>query len=223
MSTALPWRLRLWLFLYGYPNMAGALAGLAGLGLYFLDVIGPGWPLIVLGLYALGWLLAWQLAPSGGHLEIAREVHASALLEELERIIRQVGRRLPKEALARLHGLRDTLAELLPRLTGSPIFSQEAHSLERTVRDYLPATLENYLRLPPMFARAHVLEHGKTAQAMLLEQLGLLNERMSAMLADALAQDARRLADNGRFLEQKFRPQDFLGLKAAADKPSAGV
>lgn len=221
MSTALPWRLRLWLFLYGYPNIAGAALGLAGLGLFFSGLIGPGWPLIVLGLYALGWLLAWQLAPAGEHLAIAQGAHADSLLADLDELIRKAGKRLPREALDLLRGLRDTLAELLPRLAGSPVFSQEAHSVEKTVRDYLPATLENYLRLPPVFARVHHLANGRTAQAMLLEQLGLLDERMRAMLADALAQDARRLAENGRFLEQKFRPQDFLVVKQTTGKPSS--
>lgn len=218
MSPDLPWRLRLWLFLYGYPNLVGSLLGLAGLGLFFAGLIGPGWPLIVLGLYALGWVLAWQFAPGPEHLEIAREAHASALLEELEDIIRRVDKRLPKEAVQLLRSLRDTLAELLPRLAASPIFSQQTHSLEKTVRDYLPTTLENYLRLPPMFARAHSLDGGRTAQALLLEQLGLLNQAMGDMLADTLAQDARRLAENGRFLEQKFQPQDFLTLPSRAIK-----
>jgi hypothetical protein len=202
-----------WLFLYGSPNIVGSFLGLAGLVLFFIGLIGPGWPFIVLGLYVLGWLLAWQLASRQEHLEIAREAHADNLLRELDRIISRVGKRLPEASQTRLLGLRETLAELLPRLADSSLFSQELHTVEKTVRDYLPATLENYLRLPPLFARLHRMNNGNTAQAMLLEQLVLLDERMQAMLANVLSEDARALTENGLFLEQKFRPQDFFSLK----------
>lgn len=212
MSDSLPLSLRLWLFLYGYPNVAGAGLGLLGLALYFLGVIGPGWPAIVAGLYGLGWSLAWQLAPRETHLEIARVVQAEALLDELDTLIQRARKRLPKTAQALLDSLRQTLAELLPRLAQGGVFSPEGHSVEKTVRDYLPATLENYLRLPPAFAHLHVLKDGKTAQAMLLEQLSLLDQQMGRMLASALRDDARALAQNGAFLEQKFKPYDFFRL-----------
>ncbi len=210
MTARLPALTRFWLFLYGYPNIVGSVLGLVGLALYFGGVIGPGWSLLVAGLYALGWLLAWQLAPATPQLAIAREAHAEALLEEYDQLLRRVRKRLPKAALERLHGLRRTLAELLPRVSAHTVFSQEGHSVERTVRQYLPATLENYLRLPPAFAHIHPLHRGKTADAMLLEQLTLLDERMQAMLANALAEDARALAENGAFLESRFRPYDFF-------------
>ncbi len=212
MKQKLPFSTRFWLFLYGYPNITGAMLGLLGLGLYFAQVIGPGWPWIVCGLYGLGWMLAWQLAPREMHLEITREACAEALLDELENLVRRVNKRLPKEAQHLLNSLRQTLLELLPRLTDDTVFSHEGHSVEKTVRNYLPATLENYLRLPPAFAHMHVLKEGKTAQAMLLEQLTLLDTQMRQMLANALRDDARALAENGAFLEQKFRPLDFFHL-----------
>lgn len=214
MNHHLPLTTRLWLFLYGYPNIAGSALGLAGLVLFFAGIIGPGWPWIVAGLYALGALLAWQLTPRRMHLEIARVANAEALLAQLDELIGRVMKRLPKDAVEVLLSLRDTLAALLPRLADSQVFSREAHSVEQTVRDYLPATLENYLRLPAVFARMHGLAGGKTAHVMLLEQLQLLDERMKAMLHDALAEDARAVAENGLFLRQKFQPYDFFKLPA---------
>ncbi|MDP2787408.1 MAG: hypothetical protein Q8O79_04965 [Pseudomonadota bacterium] len=212
MTPSLPFSLRFWLFLYGYPNIAGSALGLVGLALFFLGIIGPGWPYIVAGLYGLGWVLAWQLAPREMHLEIAREARAEALLGELENLIKRVHKHLPREAQVLLQSLRQTLAELLPRLADNTVFSQEGHTVEKTVRDYLPATLENYLHLPPAFARMHTLKDGKTAQSMLLDQLGLLDDQMRQMLANALRDDARALAENGAFLEQKFKPVDFFRL-----------
>jgi len=210
MNADLPFTTRAWLYLYGYPNIVGSVLGLAGLALFFAGIIGPGWPYIVAGLYALGGVLAWQVAPAEAHLEIARELHAGALLAELDQLVGQVAKRLPKEALALLQALRDTLGELLPRLADSPVFSNEVHSVEKTVRDYLPATLENYLRLPPVFAHMHKLAGGKTADALLQEQLELLLAQMRTMLQDALADDARALAENGAFLRDRFTPYDFF-------------
>ncbi|MCA1938567.1 MAG: hypothetical protein LDL29_07865 [Dechloromonas sp.] len=210
MTPPLPLATRIWLYLYGYPNILGSLLGLAGLGLYFFGLIGPGWGYLVAGLYMLGALLAWQLAPATPHLAFAREAHAEALLEELELLVRRVRKRLPKSAQERLENLHRTLAELLPRLGEHTVFSEEGHSVEKTVREYLPATLESYLRLPPAFAHIHPLQGGKTAETMLLDQLTLLEERMQLMLTSALAEDARALAENGAFLEHRFRPYDFF-------------
>lgn len=210
MSTQLSLATRVWLYLYGYPNIVGAALGLAGLGLYFTGIIGPGWPFIVAGLYALGAVLAWQVAPAEEHLEIARELHADALLAELDRLLAQVAKRLPAQALALLKELRTTLGELLPRLADNATFSSQAHGVEKTVTDYLPATLENYLRLPPMFARMHKLAGGKTADEQLQEQLDLLLAQMRSMLQGALADDARALAENGAFLRDRFTPYDFF-------------
>lgn len=210
MTPALPFSTRFWLFIYGYPNIAGALFGLIGLLLLFAGVIASGWVYIVAGLYGLGYLLAWQLAPRELHLAIAREVHAENLLAELDSLVDKTRKRLPQEAILRLERLRGTLADLLPRLAEGTGFSHEGHSVERTVRDYLPATLENYLQLPSAFARMHVLRDGKTARDMLLDQLDLLSAQMHSMLASVLSDDARALTENGIFLEQKFKPYDFF-------------
>jgi hypothetical protein len=210
MNANLSLATRFWLFLYGYPNIAGSVLGLAGLAFLFAGIIGPGWGYIVAGLYGLGWLLAWQVAPAEAHLQIARGIHAGTLLAELDQLVAKVAKRLPREAFASLTALRDTLGELLPKLVNSPVFSHEAHSVEKTVRDYLPATLENYLRLPPVFARMHKLTGGKTADVLLQEQLDLLHEQMRNMLQGALADDARALAENGAFLRDRFTPYDFF-------------
>lgn len=216
MNPDLPFRTRIWLFLYGYPHMAGSALGLLGLGLYFGGIIGPGWPFIVAGCYGLGWLVAWQVIPAETHLEITREAHAEALLTELDALIARVKKRLPGEAATVLANLRATLADLLPRLSQSSVFSQEAHGVEQTVREYLPATLESYLRLPPMYARVHVMRNGKTALDQLRDQLGLLDERMQAMLDNALADDARALSENGVFLRSRFKPYDFFSVDGRA-------
>jgi hypothetical protein len=57
-SGRVPAGRRILLFLYSTPNLVGCLLGLGGLALYALGIIGPYAPLIVVGLYLIGVLLA---------------------------------------------------------------------------------------------------------------------------------------------------------------------
>jgi len=49
-------RTQLLLFLYSNKNLAGSILALAGLGAYFIGLIGPLWLPIVAGLYGIGYL-----------------------------------------------------------------------------------------------------------------------------------------------------------------------
>jgi hypothetical protein len=75
---------------------------------------------------------------------------------------------------------------------------------------YLPETLANYAALPPAFRASHVLKDGKTARELLADQLGVLDGKLREIVANAAGSDAQALLANGRFLEMKFRPADFL-------------
>ena len=107
-------------FLYSPRNIAGCCLALVGLVLLFTGVIGTGWPLIVAGLYAVG-VLAWPRkkiveAEQNPDIELAPEVSVDTLAQQLERLINDVSKRLPEPALASLHSIQTTLADLLPRL-----------------------------------------------------------------------------------------------------------
>jgi len=111
-----------------------------------------------------------------------------------------------------LYGIRETLADLLPRLTDRALYSEETYTVERTIRDYLPTTLESYMRLPAGFAETHALTQGKTARILLVEQLGILDNHLKKLLKNAVEKDARALVENGRFLAEKFKSCDFFNL-----------
>jgi hypothetical protein len=77
-------------------------------------------------------------------------------------------------------------------------------SVQRMLTDYLPTSLDAYLRLPPDYARSHRNPDGRTAAEELDLQLGLLHGA-AVESADAIYRDdALRLQVQSIFLQDKF-------------------
>ena len=200
-------------FLYSPRNIAGCCLALVGLVLLFTGVIGTGWPLIVAGLYAVG-VLAWPRkkiveAEQNPDIELAPEVSVDTLALQLERLINDVSKRLPEPALASLHSIQTTLADLLPRLreleVSGALSVESAFTVEETLRRYLPEILTSYIKLPPAFARTQPLKDGRTASTTLVDQLQMLDDSLKQVAQEAFAGDAEALVNSGRFLERKLR------------------
>ena len=200
-------------FLYSPRNIAGCCLAFVGLVLLFTGVIGTGWPLIVAGLYAVG-VLAWPRkkiveAEENPDIELAPEVSVDTLAQQLERLINDVSKRLPEPALASLHSIQTTLADLLPRLreleVSGALSVESAFTVEETLRRYLPEMLTSYIKLPPAFARTQPLKDGRTASTTLVDQLQMLDDSLKQVAQEAFAGDAEALVNSGRFLERKLR------------------
>ena len=203
---ALP--VRLWLFIYGYPNILGSILGLAGVGMFLTGVIDKGWFLITMGLYALGATAAGVLLPDHAKGLVER-VRRETLEEELTALVADTRKRLPIQASEILVRIQDYLRELLKGLKqGKPYLVEQAFHIEQTIRGYLPNTLESYLRLPPVYSRMHPVKDGKTAEVLLVEHLTLLEEGVQGLLKNMAEDDAQAMLANGRFLEAKFRKSE---------------
>jgi len=87
------------LFLYGAPNIVGCVLGLMGLGLYFAGIIHDYWLLIVVGLYAGGWLATPR--PADQELRLSHELDAEALRASLDELLASIRHRVPADILAR--------------------------------------------------------------------------------------------------------------------------
>lgn len=194
---------RLLLFLYGAPNIVGSVLGLMGLGLYFAGIIHDYWLLIVVGLYAGGWLVTPR--PVDQELRLSHDLDTEALRASLNELLASIRRRVPADILAKTERMTATILDVLPRLGEVDGGSHNTHVIRQTVLDYLPTALQNYLALPSAFARLHPLRDGKTAHQLLLEQLDLLDGKMREIAADLHHQDSQQLLIHGRFLEDKFR------------------
>lgn len=190
------------LYLYGTPNIVGSILGLVGLTLFFTGVIQSYWLPIVAGLYALGAVAIPQRRAES--LTLENEFSEEALRNGLERLLRKVRPRLSKPVLEHLHSIKETLMALIPRLGEMDGAARHLHVVRQTATTYLPEMLENYLKLPPAFARFHPVKDGKTARDILVRQLEVLDRELKRILTDVYRNDTDALLAHGRFLEAKF-------------------
>jgi hypothetical protein len=192
------------LFLYSNGNIAGCALALLGPLLLFAGLIGNGWLLITVGLYAAGFLLAGR--PPAVQRRIEDTLTREEMVDRLDAMVRTALPHLTNDMSARLESIRASIGEVLPRLT----HGVDTFTVKETVLRYLPETLANYIELPPVFRSTRALKDGKTARDLLGEQLTLLDEKMHEVVANVAASDAQALLANGKFLEAKFKQPDFL-------------
>jgi hypothetical protein len=198
---------------YGLPNLVGIVLALGGLALYLAGAIGTILvPAIVAGLYLLGAIATPR--PRGlGTVSAGSGLDAGALRRALDRIDAESKKRLPDDLAAKVDAIRQTILDLLPKLTASTIDRRDLFAVERTVSDYLPRTLDNYLTLPRAYANTHVIENGKTAQQMLGDQLDLIEEKMQEISEAVARDDVTKLLAQGRFLEERFGAHEELSIE----------
>jgi hypothetical protein len=204
-------RQRLLLYLYSNSNILGSLLGLVGLGLFFTGIIGDYWLLIVIGLYGIGALAAPR--SQAQELRLRQELDVEAMQQELEELVNSIRRRVPKEIYQRVVSIKNTIIEILPYLHRLDQSNYNLYTIRQTALEYLPETLENYLKLPPAYVNLHVVKDGKTAQKLLVDQLDLLDEEMKSIAQDFYRNDTNQLVAHGRFLEEKFeRAESLFGI-----------
>jgi hypothetical protein len=200
---------RLWLFLYGTPNIVGSALGLVGLLLYFAGIINAFWFLIVVGLYAIG-VVATPRNPTVD-LQLRNQVTVEAVRAELEELVRAVRRKLPKELLAKVESIKESILSILPKIVDVNSGDYNTYVIRQTALEYLPDALENFLNLPPAYANLHPVKNGKTARQLLGDQLDLLDTSMKQIVEDFHRNDTQKILIHGRFLAEKFHKGDVLG------------
>ncbi|MBC7780645.1 MAG: hypothetical protein H7125_11150 [Proteobacteria bacterium] len=203
---------RLLLYVFSNRNIAGCAFALIGLGLFFTGVIDRLWWVITIALYAGGALLFPEDTATA--LRARSAMLRGSLVEQLDRLIDTVGKRVPGDALRRLESIRDTVRELLPRLQqwgdSSGAEFQHAQVVTAAVTRDLPETVSNYLLLPAGFTSVAKLEGNKSANVLLTEQLSLLDSSLRRIADDALRDDAEALIVHGKFLQERFAPVAFV-------------
>jgi hypothetical protein len=184
-------------FLYGNRNITGSLLGLVGLGLFFVGLAPHFWYIIVPGLYGIGYLAA--PGASRVDLSLGTELSQAEIASRLNTLVSTVKRRAESDVYALVESIRQSITGLLPHASDPNLYV-----VRQTALDYLPATLQGYLNLPPVFRRLHPVRDGKTAHTLLLEQLQLLDAKMKEVLVSVHENDAQALIVNGRFLQERF-------------------
>jgi len=187
-------------YLYSTKNIVGSLLAVVGLVLFFTGVVGVLWPVIVIGLYLIGALVT----PGTATVDLRSGFDPDDVRHALDHEVHAVSGRVPADVLAKVQNIQQIILGILPRSGALPPGSPELFVVERTATDYLPTSLESYLNLPRAYATLHPLQDGKTAKQVLMDQLSLLESKMTEVADDVHRNDTDRLLANGRFLEERF-------------------
>jgi hypothetical protein len=177
---------------------AGAMAILGVFGL-----VGPLWPVLVVGCYAIGAVLA----PRQQGLQVD-PVRAREVRDVLTALNKARGRaRLYTDGAiaARVDRIRRVVAALAADVGNEPNVAANWETIRQVGLEYLPATLENYLKIPKAYRRTVRGAGGKTAHHELINQLNLLANKMTEIAGGVGASRLDEMFEYGDFLEARFR------------------
>jgi len=207
-----PWQV----YLYSRKNIVGSLLALLGLGLFFLNVIGPVWPAVVLGMYLVGALVT----PGDKQWNLIGAETPSDLAGALAHQVSAVRGKVPDDVYQKVVSIQQTVLGIVPKIDRLGPGSQDAFVVQKTVSDYLPSTLQAYLNLPRAYAAVHRFSDGRTAAQVLIDQPTLLDKKLDEVADAVNKNDADALLANGRFLEDRFGGS-ALNLPSAAAPPGS--
>ncbi|MEU7034147.1 hypothetical protein ABZ958_10755 [Streptomyces sp. NPDC046237] len=185
-------------FLESRKNLTGSACGIVGLALSLTGAAGSLWPLVVVGLYAAGALIAPpERPPAPAFPDAAEQLDAlrtdfATLREYLTEV------ELPPAAADRLTGLDELVEALLaPGWVSDP---EHLHVLARAVRQDIPEAVDTFVRTRWW----HRVTPGSEAPETHLErQLAALHEEASVIAAALQDAEAIRQQTHTRYLEER--------------------
>ncbi|WP_406506732.1 hypothetical protein [Streptomyces sp. NBC_01602] len=186
-------------------NLTGSACGIAGLALTFTGLAGAYWPVVIVGLYGAGALIAPPERPPApdfpdpsSQLETVRADFATLrdYLAEVE---------LPPAAAGRLAELTELLEGLLApgwvseALAADP---EAIHALSRAVHQDIPESVDTYLRTRWW---TRLTPGTEPPERPLEQQLSLLHREAESLAAGLREAEARRQQTHTRYLEDRGR------------------
>jgi hypothetical protein len=130
----------------------------------------------------------------------------AAWRRKLRPLQERLGERSTEETRQLLASIEEKLGFLLFRLEDGSreLMDLRPFEVRKIAFEYLPDTLNEYLRLPPSLARTEALHGQSTAEDTLNEQLTLLDTTLHDLAKSLFEKDATGLLVHGRFLKEKF-------------------
>lgn len=159
-------------------------------------------------LFIIGFLL-------GSSKEIQRVVpplSSDDLQSSLDDLLAHVKEKDASKAIvAKVESIRSSILNTLPSIPNlSDNTNKDIYLLRKVALEYLPNSLNNYLKMPFKLRRGETLKDGKTAHDLMLEQLTLLDREMHGIFESVTKQETDSLRVHGRYLEQLFEETDLF-------------
>lgn len=197
-------------YLGSTKNITGSALALAAVGAQLTVGLGSLWPAVVAASYAIGALVG---PPEKVHLVTGGAGDAvAALRPDLVALAGQVESarpRLDDDVFAAVDQILVLLGSVLDRAEVLATSPEHLFVVSRTIRDYLPTSLESYLNLPRTYALHSRVAGRRTAHDELMAQLALLQGQLSTVAQSVYDGDLQALVDQGRFLQEKFGPSNL--------------
>ncbi|WP_215448755.1 hypothetical protein [Streptomyces sp. ATCC 21386] len=184
-------------------NLTGGALGVVGLGLTFAGVAGPYWPVVVVGLYGAGALIAppERVAPPDFADPSAQLDEVRGDFGRLREYLADVD--LPPAAAGRLTELTELLTALLDPGWVAEVLAHDpegVHALSRAVRQDVPEAVDTFVRTRWW---TRLTPGTEPPERHLERQLGLLQEELGRLAATLRDIEARRQESHTRYLEDR--------------------
>lgn len=163
--------------------------------------------------------LAWSDRPGlverwlGLHVPIRLAIpdnDPDSLREALQFTVDATRPRLTEPVQQEIDRVVEAVEAVLAVWNDNDVGREAAYTLRATIQDYLPDTLERYMKLPRRYALQRMVRGERTARDIVVEQLRIMSDELMAIADDVNAGNAADLAAHGRFLDERFSRQDPL-------------
>lgn len=224
-------------FLSSNQHLAGCIATLIGYALVLTGIISWSWYNTLFIFYASGWLIGIKFLLNNQQSQIEEplmlpadqpsdevkiappipikaKTHQSSDIQFIDDFLKlklKYELDLPYPAIVILNEIHQVLLMLYQQTQQrSDLFALEINNTQKIIYEYLQPTIENYSNVPRYYAGHRIIQNGKTAKDLLIEQLELLKEELYTLLDNILADNLTGLTIHAEFLKQKLKPYQFF-------------
>lgn len=214
-------RLQVQKFIFSNKNITGLICASIIVVLAFLGIVKQGWFFISFVAYFFGYLVC----PKEKELVFyhVKGENISDYIGFLDKFLRNSldNPKLSTEAKEILQHITKNATELLLFLQEKESYdflSEDMTNLKSIFDNYIPKLVNQFTRLPSEYSHNVKTSTGRTAQAMFIEQLYLLERKIEEISFGIYEDDITSLKINGRFLKEKFETNDLFSLQQQVNK-----
>jgi hypothetical protein len=182
-------------------HIVGGVLAIVALGLSFIGVVSA---VVALGIAVAVYAVGARVAPARRGPVLVGGTDVRVVRRALASTQRKIAGRVTNDISVKVDRITRRIGDTLDRADALGGGSYAQFVLAKCATDYLPDTLDAYLRLPRAYADHHEFADGRTPRVLLIEQLDVLQREMDAIAAAANGAQAEQLIVNGRFLFDKF-------------------